>query len=194
MMRSLHRLQQVDPGFRTEKILMARLSPNWSRYQNLEDSTRFFDALLGRVRAIPGVESAAAASGRPLDGQPPFTNGFRIENIEIQEGELAPQVATRVATPDYFATMGIPLQSGRTFTELDRAEVSGRRGHQPLALGSVLEESRSGGTARFARRRSDLDHPRRRGGRRARADVGLTSRWVRFISRKPSPSGRGRWS
>ncbi len=121
MMRSLHRLQQVDPGFRTEKILMARLSPNWSRYQNLEDSTRFFDALLGRVRAIPGVESAAAASGRPLDGQPPFTNGFRIENIEIQEGELAPQVATRVATPDYFATMGIPLQSGRTFTELDRA-------------------------------------------------------------------------
>ncbi len=122
MMRSLHRLQQVDPGFRTEKILMARLSPNWSRYQNLEDATRFFDALLGRARAIPGVESAAAASGRPLDGQPPFTNGFRIENIEIEEGELAPQVATRVATPAYFSTMGIPLQSGRTFTELDRAE------------------------------------------------------------------------
>ncbi len=122
MMRSLHRLQQVDPGFRTEKILLARLSPNWSRYQDLEDSTRFFDALLARVRAIPGVESAAAASGRPLDGQPPFTNGFRIENIEIAEGELAPQVATRIATPDYFSTMGIPLQSGRTFTELDRAE------------------------------------------------------------------------
>jgi putative ABC transport system permease protein len=122
MMRSLRRLQQVDPGFRTEKILMARLSPNWSRYQNPEDATRFFDTLLGRLRAIPGVESAAAASGRPLDGQPPFTNGFRIENIEIQEGEIAPQVATRVATPDYFSTMGIPLQSGRTFTELDRAE------------------------------------------------------------------------
>jgi putative ABC transport system permease protein len=121
MIRSLHRLQQVDPGFRTEKILMARLSPNWSRYQNLEDSTRFFDALLARARSIPGVESAAAASGRPLDGQPPITNGFRIENIPIEEGELAPQVATRAATPDYFSTMGIPLLSGRTFTELDRA-------------------------------------------------------------------------
>ncbi|HEY7698003.1 MAG TPA: ABC transporter permease, partial [Vicinamibacteria bacterium] len=122
MMRSLYRLQKVDPGFRTEKILIARLSPNWSRYQSLQDSTRFFDTLLARVRAIPGVESAAAASGRPLDGQPPFTNGFRIENVEIEEGELAPQVATRVATPDYFSTMGIPLLSGRSFTELDRSE------------------------------------------------------------------------
>jgi predicted permease len=122
MLRSLHRLQQVNPGFRTEKILMARLSPNWSRYQSLDDATRFFDALLARARAIPGVESAAAASGRPLDGQPPFTNGFRIENIPIEEGELAPQVATRIATPDYFSTMGIPLLSGRTFTELDRVE------------------------------------------------------------------------
>jgi predicted permease len=124
MIRSLYRLQQVDPGFRTERILMARLSPNWSRYQNGQDATRFFDALLAKVRAIPGVESAAAASGRPLDGQPPFTNGFRIENIPIEEGELAPQVATRVATPDYFSTMGIPLHSGRTFTELDRADAT----------------------------------------------------------------------
>jgi predicted permease len=122
MMRSLGRLQRVDPGFRTEKILMARLSPNWSRYQGQEEATRFFDALLTRVRAIPGVESAGAASGRPLDGQPPFTNDFRIENIPIEEGELAPQVATRVATPDYFSTISIPLLRGRGFTELDRAE------------------------------------------------------------------------
>jgi predicted permease len=122
MMRSLHRLQQVDPGFRTEKILMARLSPNWSRYQDLDDATRFFDSLLARVRAIPGVESAGAATGRPLDGLPPFTNAFRIENLPIEEDELAPQVATRTATPDYFSTMGIPLLSGRAFTEHDRAD------------------------------------------------------------------------
>jgi predicted permease len=120
MMRSLVRLQQVDPGYRTEKILMARLSPNWSRYQNREDAVRFFDRLLERVRAIPGVESAAVASGRPLDGQPPFTNSFRIENVAIEEEELAPQVATRVASPDYFSTMGIALLKGRSFTELDR--------------------------------------------------------------------------
>jgi predicted permease len=122
MLRSLVRLQQVNPGFRTEHIVLSRLSPNWSRYQNREDANRFFDALLARVRAIPGVESAAAASGRPLDGQPPFTNGFRIENVEIQEGELAPQIATRVATTDYFSTMGIPVIQGRDFTELDRDE------------------------------------------------------------------------
>jgi predicted permease len=120
MMKSLFRLQQVDPGYRTEKILMARLSPNWSRYQNREDAVRFFDRLLERVQAIPGVESVAVTSGRPLDGQPPFTNGFRVENVPIEEEELAPQVATRVASPDYFSTMAIPLLQGRTFTELDR--------------------------------------------------------------------------
>jgi putative ABC transport system permease protein len=68
------------------------------------------------------VESAGAATGRPLDGQPPFTNAFRIENLPIEEDELAPQVATRTATPDYFSTMGIPLLSGRAFTEHDRAD------------------------------------------------------------------------
>ncbi|HSF15187.1 MAG TPA: ABC transporter permease [Vicinamibacteria bacterium] len=119
MLRSLYRLQRVQPGFRTENVLLARMSPNWSRFQNQEDAGRFFVSLLDRVRAIPGVMSAGVGSGRPLDDQPPFTSSFRIENIEIREGELAPQVATRVASPDYFRTLGIPLLSGRTFTELD---------------------------------------------------------------------------
>jgi putative ABC transport system permease protein len=122
MLKSLYRLQQVDPGFRTEKILMARLAANWSRYRNLNDQTRFLDSLLTKTRGIPGVEAAALASGRPLDGQPPFTNGFRIENVPIEKERLAPQVATRIASPDYFSVMGIPLLKGRAFTELDRAE------------------------------------------------------------------------
>ena len=124
MLRSLQRLQQVNPGFRTENVLMARLSPNWTRYQTPEDARRFFDALLPRLREIPGVTSAAVGSGRPLSGQAPNTTGFRIENIPIEEGELAPQVATRVASPDFFSTMGIPLLRGRTFTELDHAEAA----------------------------------------------------------------------
>lgn len=122
MMRSLYRLQQVQPGFRTENVLMARISPNWSRYQTPDDARRFFDALLPRLREIAGVESAAVGSGRPLSGQAPTTTNFRIENVEIEEGELAPQVASRVASPDFFRTMGIPLLSGRTFTELDHAD------------------------------------------------------------------------
>ncbi len=122
MLKSFFRLQQVDPGFRTEKILMARLSPNWSHYQNQQDQVRFFDSLLEKARAIPGVESAAVASGRPLDGQPPFTNGFRIENVPLEKEQVAPQVATRIASPDYFSVMGIPLLKGRGFTDLDRPD------------------------------------------------------------------------
>ena len=124
MLRSLARLQRIDPGFRTENVLLARLSVNWTRYQNQEDARRFFEALLPRLREIPGVMSAGAGSGRPLSGQAPATTGFRIENIPIEEGEIAPQVATRVASPDFFRTMGIPLLQGRSFTELDHADAA----------------------------------------------------------------------
>jgi len=124
MMKSLFKLQQVQPGFRSESVLMARLSRNWSRYQNPEDARRFFADLVPRLQEIPGVSAAGVGSGRPLTGQPPATNGFRIENIPIEEGELAPQVATRVASPDFFTAMGIPLLKGRTFTERDHTESS----------------------------------------------------------------------
>jgi putative ABC transport system permease protein len=122
MLRSLMRLQQVDPGVSAENVVMARLSRNWTRYSDPEDQRRFFQRLLARVREIPGVTAAAAGSGRPLDGQPPFTTGFRIENVEIEEREMAPQVAPQVATPDYFRTMGIPLYLGRAVTENDHAD------------------------------------------------------------------------
>ena len=122
MLRSLYRLQQVQPGFRTENVLMARISPNWTRYRTPDDARRFFDALLPRLREIPGVESAGVGSGRPLSGQAPTTTNFRIEDIPIEEGEMAPQVASRVASPDFFRTMGIQLLSGRTFTEVDHAD------------------------------------------------------------------------
>jgi predicted permease len=121
MLRSLYRLQQVQAGVHVDNVLVARISPNWSRYQTPDDARRFFDALLPRLREIPGVDSASVGSGRPLSGQAPTTTNFRIENIVIEEGEIAPQVATRVASPDFFRTMGIPLRSGRSFTELDHA-------------------------------------------------------------------------
>lgn len=122
MLRSLYRLQQVQPGFRTENVLMARISPNWTRYRTPDDARVFFDALLPRLREIPGVESAGVGSGRPLSGQAPTTTSFRIESIPIEDGEMAPQVASRVASPDFFRTMGIPLLAGRTFTELDHTD------------------------------------------------------------------------
>ena len=122
MLRSLYRLQQVQPGFRSENVILARISPNWTRYRTPDDARRFFDALLPRLREIPGVDSAGVGSGRPLSGQAPTTANFRIENIPIEEGEMAPQVASRVASPDFFRTMGIPLLSGRTFTEVDHPD------------------------------------------------------------------------
>ncbi len=122
LLRSFHRLQQVDPGFATENILAAEIDLNWSKYQARLDWYGFFESLLGRVRAHPGVVSAATCNGIPLSGQSPFIGNFRIENREIPDGGLAPRMSPNFVSTDYFRTMSIPLVRGRVFETTDTAD------------------------------------------------------------------------
>ena len=115
MLRSFARLQGVAAGFDAAQGLSARISLNWSRYQSSADSLRFWEALLERVRAMPTVAEAAVGSTKPLDGQPPFLTGFRVEGRETRAGEIEPQVALRSASEGYFSTLGVPLLQGRDF-------------------------------------------------------------------------------
>ncbi len=119
MLRSFYKLQEVDPGFNPERVLTAQLSLNWSKYQTQQDRAAFFDALLERVRAHPGVVSAAVSSDLPLERQGPRNRSFQIEKREIEDGGVAPVLDLRWASPGYFRTIGIPLVQGRTFTERD---------------------------------------------------------------------------
>ena len=66
--QSFARLQAVDPGFRTDRLLTARLSLPRSRYPRAEHSARFVEALRPRLLALPGVEDAAAVNVVPLNG------------------------------------------------------------------------------------------------------------------------------
>src|ERR1700687_2303984 len=119
--RSLINLQRVDPGFRPENVLTIQLSLDFSRYTTNEKVLSFFDSLLEKVQALPGVTSVAAAGDFPLDKSPAFNNQLDIEG---QQGNDTgkPIAEFNVISPGYLQVLGIPLLSGRDFDRRDRPE------------------------------------------------------------------------
>jgi putative ABC transport system permease protein len=121
LLQSFRRLAAVDPGFRAAGVLTARLSIPGSQYPESEDIVRFYESLLPRIRALPGVVEAGAVGNAPL------ITRLGPTDTEV-EGWLKPSDSTRVAeiiqivTPGYFAVMGIPLLEGRTFDARDRTD------------------------------------------------------------------------
>jgi putative ABC transport system permease protein len=115
MIRSFARLQEVDPGFKPERIMSVNLALPGSKYKESPQLTAFFEQLLGRVSALPGVESAAAVSALPLGGGGDVL-AFVVEGRPAPPPEQVLDAEYRVVTPDYFATMGIPLARGEGIT------------------------------------------------------------------------------
>jgi predicted permease len=117
LLRSLARLSSVDPGFRTERAVSYSLTLPESRYPDEAARGAFLDRLLARMRALPGARSAAAVFGLPLTGMS-FSSSFRPSGSPPDDRE--PSAQLRLASRDYFATMGIPVLSGRGFGPEDR--------------------------------------------------------------------------
>jgi putative ABC transport system permease protein len=116
--RSLARLLATNPGFRPEQVTLARMSLPGVRYQNAAARIAFYDDVMARLRAIPGVQSVA------LTAYPPFSGGsdsspFDIIGVPLRPGEEARHSNTQVVYGDYFTTMGVPLIRGRTFAPTD---------------------------------------------------------------------------
>jgi predicted permease len=124
MVRSLIKLQQVNPGFDPERVLAMRISPNWSKYNTTQETIDLLQRILDKARSEPGVLSAALGSTYPLNqlgiSNGPFNRGFQIENRPVPEGELLPQADFRTASTDYFETVRQPLVRGRTFNDGDK--------------------------------------------------------------------------
>ena len=119
LIRSFAKLMNVDPGFRTEGTLSFALSLPNAKYPERSRQAAFGAELLDRLHAIPGVQSAGLALGLPLSG---FRWNFNVvipSHPPLPPSEQ-PSAEVRVATPEYFATMGIPIVRGRGFTTSDR--------------------------------------------------------------------------
>lgn len=114
--RSLGKLLTVDTGFRQEGVLVA--SVGFQRLNLAPDSYQAFkDELLERVRAIPGVESAAITHEIPLKGF-----GGTTVRMDGHEAQQAKNTSLSRVGPDYFKTLEIPLLAGREFDARDRAD------------------------------------------------------------------------
>jgi predicted permease len=116
MTRSLLKLLTPAPGFRAEGLLAASLSLSASPFGEPERQGPFFDELLSRLRALPGVDDAALVNHLPIAGDT-WSMTFTIEGRPYAEDD-PPSAVFRVVTPGYLRCMGIALVGGRG---LDRA-------------------------------------------------------------------------
>ena len=119
LVRSTRNLLHVPLGFEPADVITAGIAVSSQRYETNEQRALFYQQLVDRLGAIPGVEFAGATSHLPLRGED--TSGqIEIVGRTFPDGEQ-PNVKKREASPDFFAAFGIPLVQGRVFTELDRA-------------------------------------------------------------------------
>ncbi len=120
LIRSFLTLTAVEPGMRTERVLTFDLSLPSASYDTSADIFQFYGALLDRLEQLPAVTSVGASSELPLTGIGTVLS-FLVEGREPPPRNQVQDAAVKFATPDFFRTLGIPLRSGRVFTEQDRA-------------------------------------------------------------------------
>jgi predicted permease len=119
LIRSFVRVLHVDPGFDARHVLTAKLTVPLARYTQPQ-RLQFYGRLLGKLRALPGVQSAAAGFPLPLMGGN-IGISFSIEGRPTAPGD-APSEQLALVTPDFFRTLRIPILSGRAFTPRDDAK------------------------------------------------------------------------
>ena len=126
MIRSFYLLNKVNPGFSYEHLTSFSVALPEKKYDTIEKSTAFYTRLLENIRALPGVENAAAASGLPL-GNNGWQTGFVVEGQPRPPRDQTPLMEVCLVTPDYFRAMNIPVLRGRVFTDRDdRSHLAGR--------------------------------------------------------------------
>jgi putative ABC transport system permease protein len=117
LVRSFVELKGVDPGFHTEGVLSLHVAIPRTKYPEDRDVAAFCRRILDEVAAVPGVFSAGMVNRLPLAGVQQI-GSIELEGVDPAASRLD-GVDWRTATPDYFRAIGIPLLSGRFFTELD---------------------------------------------------------------------------
>ena len=120
LLRSFGKLLQIDPGFDSHQVLSMNIALPTVKYAKPEQQIAFFDELLRKVRGLPGATEAAVSAAMPLrwkritpmlpEGQP---------NVPLAQ---RPFLDIEAISPQWFATMRVPLRGGRPFTDADTAQ------------------------------------------------------------------------
>jgi putative ABC transport system permease protein len=128
LLHSFYRLQNVDPGFRGDRVMSAEVFGNFTKYPDAQSLRRLYVSVLEWLESSPGVVSAAVTNAVPLAGLQPGQTRFQIQGKTYNAPEDRPTADVRVASTRYFDTLNIPAKRGRLFTELDHENAA------PVAL------------------------------------------------------------
>ena len=124
LLRSMARLNAVDPGLDPDNVLTLFVDIPWSQFGTPAEQVGFYDQLLDRVRAMPGVVSAAGTSEPPVIGYGnTFSYAIQGRIAGTPSGREEDEILAAV-TPGYFETMRIPVVEGRGFEPTDRADAA----------------------------------------------------------------------
>lgn len=160
MIRSFYKLQQVNPGFSHDKLTSFSIALPAKKYSSDEVVGSFYNRLMENIRALPGVESAAASSGLPL-GNNGWQTSFVVDGQPVPPRDQTPLMEACLVTPDYFKAMNIPVLRGRVFSDRDdRSHLAGR----DMSKMNEIERSIAGLTSivideEFARRHWPNEDP-----------------------------------
>ncbi len=118
LVRTFFYLRDVAPGFRVDTLLTARITPPRTKFTSADQAISYWKDIIGRVRAIPGVEAASFAQSLPLTGDHQILN-WPVEGYHATRPEDRPVMYLRLVETGYFRAMQIPLRRGRFFNEHD---------------------------------------------------------------------------
>jgi putative ABC transport system permease protein len=123
LIKSFVRLTHVEPGFRTDHLLTARISLPDTKYATLESQTAFLNDLMERLKTLR-AESVAASSAPVLGGQMMLAT-MEIEGAAKDATGQSPSFETQYITPGYFSTLQVPFVRGRDFSAADSGKSRG---------------------------------------------------------------------
>ncbi len=126
MIKSVVQLKNVQMPFAIEQVLTARVDLPRGRYPDSAASIRFFEQLLPKLQAVPGIDAATLSDGLPAAGNGSIA--VQIEGRSFPNRSDYPEAREGIVTPGYFATFQTPLLDGREFTTADVAT------GQPVAI------------------------------------------------------------
>ncbi len=119
LLRSFVLLSNVDPGYQSDHVLTVGLILPFAKYQNDASRNEFYDEVLRRVKALPGVRDAGISTALPLTDLI-MIRTFQLEGqAEQQPEQIQPPVPNESISPNYLQTLRVPLLAGREFEELD---------------------------------------------------------------------------
>jgi predicted permease len=122
LIRSYQRIANAHPGFNPHNVLSLRLSIPASKYPTPDSITAFYRQLGERLKGLPGVEAVGTTYSLPMSTVAFAWEPITVEGYVSRNGESSTISNTRIVSPDYFRTMGIPLLKGRYFNEHDRKD------------------------------------------------------------------------